>query len=263
MPLARVALCPVLTPGWVEMPPACPHLPARHCLVSEPSPARQGGETIRLSPMSHLHRLPQMQSPMSHLRCPRRHRAWDTADGCFPQATTHGCSEVFRSALVPAAPRDSKHGRPRSSAPPHGLVPADPRPLQGCANACSPGQLFPLFTPGRKEELVSKGKIRGIVLCEASSGISGGQETGIYSPWESDLQKDLEDVNLPPRASVCPPAPQCCAGYLWLCLSHKWGKEAGALPAVFRPQLQAMAQLPLLSVSSEQERRSASRGKGG
>lgn len=132
-----------------------------------------------------------------------------------------------------------------------GLVPADPGPLRGCAGARSPGQLFPLFTPGRKEELVRKGKILGIVLHGASSSISGGQEMGTYSPSESNLQRDLEDVNLPPWASVCPPASRCHGSYLQLCLSHKWGKEARALPVVFAPQLQAMAQLPLLSVSSE------------
>lgn len=138
-------------------------------------------------------------------------------------------------------------------APPHSLVPADRGPPRGCAGARSLGQLFPLFTPSRKEELVSKGKIRGIVLCGASSGISGGQETGTYSPLESDLQKDLEDVNLPPRASVSPPCSLLPRGLLAAVPLAKWGTEAGALPGVFGPQLQAMAWLPLLSVSSQQE----------
>lgn len=40
---------------------------------------------------------------------------------------------------------------------------ADPGPPKGCAGACSLGQLFPLFTPSRKEELVNKEKIQGIV----------------------------------------------------------------------------------------------------
>lgn len=70
-----------------------------------------------------------------------------------------------------------------------------------------------------------------------------------YSRPESDLQEDLEDVNSPSWASVHPPAPHGHRGYLMLCLSHKWVKEAGTLPIVFEPQLQAMAQLPLLSVS--------------
>lgn len=46
----------------------------------------------------------------------------------------------------------------------HGLVPPDPGPLRGCAGARSLGQLCTLFTPCRKEELVSKRKIQGIVL---------------------------------------------------------------------------------------------------
>lgn len=86
---------------------------------------------------------------------------------------------------------------------------------------------------------------------------------GTYSLSESDLQKDLEDVNSPPQASVSPLLPAATGGYLWLCLSHKWGKEHGALHAAFRPQLQAATWLPLLSVSSEQRQRAALRGKGG
>lgn len=103
--------------------------------------------------------------------------------------------------------------------PPHGLVPADPGLPQGCAGARSLGQLFPLFTPGRKEELVSKGKTRGIVSGGASSGISGGQEMGTYSPSESDLQKDLEDVNSPPWACVSPQLPTA-AGVTCNCVSR-------------------------------------------
>lgn len=44
---------------------------------------------------------------------------------------------------------------------------------------------------------------------------------GTYSLSESDLQKDLEDVNLPPQPSLFHPAPHCCGGYLRLCLLHK------------------------------------------
>lgn len=106
-------------------------------------------------------------------------------------------------------------------APLHGLVLPDPGPLLGCAGAHSPGQLCALFIPSKKEELISKRKIQGIVLRGASSRISGGQETGTYSLLESDLQKDLEDVNLPPRPSVSHPAPHCCGDYLWLCLLHE------------------------------------------
>lgn len=74
---------------------------------------------------------------------------------------------------------------------------------------------------------------------------------GTYSLSESDLQEDLEDVNSPCWAPVHPPAPHGHRGYLMLCLSHEWGKEAGALPTVSEPQLRAMARLPLLSVSLE------------
>lgn len=116
---------------------------------------------------------------------------------------------------------------------------------------CSLGQLFPLFTPSRKEEIVNKEKIQGIVLHGASSRISGGQEMVTYSLSESNPQEDLENANSPSWASVFPPAQCGHRGYFMPCLSHKWGKEAGALPIVFGPQLQAMAQMPLLSVSLE------------
>jgi len=206
VPLATVALRPVLRTGCV-VPSARSHLPERCCLVSEPSPARRGEETIRLSPMSHLHQLPQRQSPTSPPPAPTPARgvrtAWLSHSGWMIPSSrgARPCSGQPMSLRQPGTVGTAEH------APPHSPVPADPGPPWGCASARSPGQLFPLFTPGRKEELVSKGKIRGIVSCGASSGSSGGQETGTYSPSESDLQKDLEDVNSPPCASV-PPTPR-------------------------------------------------------
>lgn len=74
---------------------------------------------------------------------------------------------------------------------------------------------------------------------------------GTYSLSESDLQEDLGNANSPSWASVHPPAHCGHGSYFILCLSHKWGNEVGVLPMVFGPQLQAMAQLPLLSVSLE------------
>lgn len=70
-----------------------------------------------------------------------------------------------------------------------------------------------------------------------------------YSVSGSSLQENLEDANSPSRASVHLPACHSHRGYFMVCLSHKWGKEAGALPIVFG--FQAIAQLPLLSVSLE------------
>lgn len=70
---------------------------------------------------------------------------------------------------------------------------------------------------------------------------------GTYSTLASDLQRDLEDANLPSWASV---SHRCCKG-----LAHK--------SVVFGFQLQAMAQISPLSVSSEEGQRSALRGKRG
>lgn len=225
-------------------PSPCETLPGLQAFPSTPR---------RRNHQAKPHIPPPSATPDAKPHVPPRYRAslqrgWHTAAGRAAQATTHGCS----------GRQDGGHNRPCSST---GLEPADPRAPGVCASAHSPGQLFPLFTPSRKEELVSKGKIQSLMSCGASSRISEGQETGTYSPLESDLQKDPEDVNLPCQASVSPPALHCHRGYLWLCLSYKWEKDAGALPAVFRPKLQAMARLSLLSASSEQGQRSALRGK--
>lgn len=204
------------------MRPACPHLPFRCCL-SKPFPAHGGGETIRLNHMAFLHQLPQRQSPMSCLWCPPQHQAGTKQLDASP------CHDscLLGSIQVSPHPRGTP-GQQTTLLCKTLYQPADPGPLQGCASACSPGQLFPLFRLCRKEEVISKGKLRGIVSHGASSGLSRGQEMGTYSPSESDLQKDLEAVNAPLRASVSPSAPWCHRGYLWLCLLHKWGKEAGA-----------------------------------
>lgn len=92
-----------------------------------------------------------------------------------------------------------------------------------------------MFTPSRKEELVSKGKIQGLMLRGASSRISEGQETGTYSPLESDLQKDLEDVNLPPQASVSPPL-STAAEVICGCASRTNGRRMLGLYLQFSDQ---------------------------
>lgn len=140
----------------------------------------------------------------------------------------------------------------------------DPGPPQSCAGACSLGQLFPLFTPSRKEELVNKGKIQALCCMGPAAGFLETRKWGPILCQKVTFRGTLRMLIHPPGPlCLCPPAPHGHGGYLMLCLSRKWGKEAGTLPVIFGPQLEAMAQLPLLSVSLEQGQRFASRGKGG
>lgn len=123
---------------------------------------------------------------------------------------------------------------------------------------------FPCLHPAERKNSLIRGKYKHCV--------AWGQQQDFWKPGNGGpilcqkvtFRGTLRMLIHPPGPlCLCPPAPHSHGGYLMLCLSSKWGKEAGALPIIFGPQLQAMAQLPLLSVSLEQGQRFASRGKGG
>lgn len=244
MPLARAALHLFLMPGRVGMPPACLHLPARCCLVSKPSPACQGGETIRQSPMSHLQHPSQHGASLYH--------GWHTAAGCSPRAMTHGSSAVFRAALDSVAAQAGGHGRPRSS-----MWPSTSR-TRITVWLCSSS---PCLHPAERKNSLVKGTYKALCRVEPAAGFLEARKWGPILYRKATFRRTL-------RMLICllglcvPPCSPLPWGVTCGCASHTRGKEDRALLVTFRPQLQAVAWLPLLPASSEQGRRATWRGKG-
>lgn len=110
---------------------------------------------------------------------------------------------------------------------------------------------FPCLYLAERKNLLIRRKYKALCCVGPAAGFLEVRKWEPIVCQKATFQEDLENANSPSWASVHPPA-HCSHGrYFMLCLSHKWGNEAGALPMVFGPQLQAMAQLPLLSVSLE------------
>lgn len=202
----------------------------------------------------HLYRLAQMQSPMSPLWCSPQHRAslqhgWHTAAGGFPRATAHGpqgysglpqpCGtpgqQAWQTTLLHTALHQQTPDR-------RGAMPGPT--AQDSSSPC-------LQSAERKNSLV-RGKYKALCCVGPAAGFLEARKRGPTLHREATFRRTLRMLICLPGSLCPPPAPHCCEGYLWLCLSHKWG-EAAALPTVFRSQHQAVAQLPPLSVSSEQE----------
>lgn len=110
---------------------------------------------------------------------------------------------------------------------------------------------FPCLHLAERKNLSIKRKYKALCSIGSAAGFLEVRKWGPIVCQKATLQEDLENANSPSWASVHPPVPCSHESYFMLCLSHKWGNEAGALPTVFGPQLQARAQLSLLSVSLE------------
>lgn len=219
---------------------ACPHLLVRCCLVPKPFPARLGGETIRLSPTFHHHQLPQTQSPMSH------------------PSTGHPCSvagtqqlDVLPKPRLTAAQVSRMVGA-TVHAPPQAWYQQTPQRHGAGPVPTAQDSSSPCLHPVERKNSLVRGKHEALCRVGPAAGFLKARKRGPILHCKVTFRRTLRMLICLPRP-LCPPrALHCCRGYLWLCLSHKWEKDAGALPAVFRPKLQAMAQLSLLSASSEQ-----------
>lgn len=195
----------------------------RRCLVSKPSPARQGGETIRLSPTFHRHQLPQTQSPMSH------------------PGTGHPCSVAGTQQLdVLPKPRltAAQVGRmvgTTDHAPPQALSQQTPERQGSVPVPTAQDSSSPCLHPVERKNSLARGKYKALCRVGPAAGFLKARKQGPILHWKVTFRRTLRMLICLARP-LCPPLLSTATEVICGCASRTNGRRMLGLYLQFSDQ---------------------------